>query len=161
MPRVPAVLLSSILGAASAVLMISCGSSGGGVPPTSANAMLAQLNAARQSEADGDCQGVRTAAANLSRQAGTITAGDVKIAIQRGAANLAALAAQPSACGTTTSEKKKTTTATTTPTTTATTTSSTTKPTTSTTSTTKPTTTTTTQPQPPTSGGTHGRTGGG
>ena len=156
MPRLSVVLLSLVLGAASAAL-ISCGSDGGGnIPATKANAMLAQLSTASADAADGDCTGVREAAKNLSGQAGTLTDGELRIAIQKGAASLAQLAANPDNCQTTTKEtttEEEPTTSTSIPTT-----STTTKPkpkptTTTTTRSTTQTTTATQPPKPPPSGG--------
>jgi hypothetical protein len=160
MLRLPIVLLSLALGAVSAVL-ISCGSSGGGnIPATSADAMLAQLQTARDAEASGDCDGIRAAAADLSKQAGALSDAEVRIAIQKGAENLAQLAADPGNCETTTEKTTTEEPTTTEPTTT--------EPPTTSTTTTKPTTTTTTtkppptpQPQPPSGGGGGGAGGGG
>jgi hypothetical protein len=123
--------------------------------------MLAQLSTASADQADGDCTGVRQAAKNLSSQAGQLSDGELRIAIQKGAASLAQLAANPDNCQTTT-EKTTTeepTTSTSIPTTT------TTRP--PKTTTTKPTTTTTTKPppttpppKPPPGGGGTGGSGG-
>ncbi len=147
MPRVPAVLLSLILGAASAVL-ISCGSSGGdSIPATSADAMLAQLQRARDGKSAGECDKVASAAGEVQRLAASVQDGDVRIAIQKGAANLSKLSSDPSACQTTT--EKTTTTSEPTTTEPPSTTTSTTKPPTTTKSTTTTRTTTTTKPEPP------------
>jgi hypothetical protein len=144
MPRLIVLLLSLILGAGTAVL-ISCGGDDGpetGIPPTSAEGMLGELDRARAALEDGDCAEVEETATQLQGAATGALAeagvdAEVREGIEQGAARLAELANDPSQCQQTTTEE---------------TTTEETEPTTTTPTTTEETTTTTTTEEEPEEG---------
>ena len=150
MPRLAILLVSLMLGAASAVL-VSCGGdegpSGPAIPSDDAEGMLNELAVARDAFEAGDCTKVQESATEIEQAAQNLASSerlDPEIAdgVSEGAAHLAELATTSSECEdqTTSTTDKETTT----------------EPTTSLPTTTQETTTTTTTEAPPDEGGDEG-----